>query len=131
MTRNGAQAQDRAEPGIMVVVAAGKAAPGATCTATALALSWPRPVLLLDADPAGGDVVAGLLPGRAGTQAGVLTWATRTRRGEVGQAVDEIGAHVLALPEAPHVWVMAGVGDPARAAFCAVGGCQTTRSSTA
>ncbi len=47
-----------------VAVLAGKASPGATTVAAALTLTWPRPVLLVDADPAGGDVVPGLLPGR-------------------------------------------------------------------
>ncbi len=51
-------------PAVAVAVLAGKASPGATTVAAALTLTWPRPVLLVDADPAGGDVVPGLLPGR-------------------------------------------------------------------
>jgi len=64
-----------------VAVLAGKASPGSTTVAAALTLTWPRPVLLVDADPAGGDVVPGLLPGRvstesppAGARRGRLDW---------------------------------------------------------
>jgi len=47
--------------------------------AAALTLTWPRPVLLVDADPAGGDVVPGLLPGRVSTESGLLSWSVATR----------------------------------------------------
>jgi len=62
-----------------VAVLAGKAAPGATTVAAALTLSWPGPVILVDADPAGGDVMAGLLPGRASTESGLLSWSVAGR----------------------------------------------------
>lgn len=40
----------------VVAVCSVKGAPGATMTAQALAAVWPRPVALVDADPAGGDL---------------------------------------------------------------------------
>jgi hypothetical protein len=40
----------------LIVVAADKGAPGVTTTALALAAVWPRPVLLAECDPAGGDI---------------------------------------------------------------------------
>jgi len=40
----------------LIVVAADKGAPGVTTTALALAAVWPRPVLLAECDPAGGDL---------------------------------------------------------------------------
>jgi len=40
----------------LIVVAADKGAPGVTSTALALAAVWPRPVLLAECDPAGGDL---------------------------------------------------------------------------
>ncbi len=66
-------------PAVAVAVLAGKASPGATTVAAALTLTWPRPVLLVDADPAGGDVVPGLLPGRVSTESGLLSWSVATR----------------------------------------------------
>lgn len=106
---------------MLVVVGAGKASPGATAGAIAMALSWPREVLLVDADPAGGDVVAGLLPGRASADAGLLTWSSQTRRESAMEAVTAIPAHVLALPEAPHVWVMPGVQSAVQATAVVAG----------
>jgi MinD-like ATPase involved in chromosome partitioning or flagellar assembly len=94
---------------MLTVVGAGKASPGATAAAIALALAWPREVLLVDGDPAGGDVLAGLLPGRASADAGLLTWSAQTRRESAMDAVTAIPGHVLSLPEAPTVWVMPGV----------------------
>lgn len=94
---------------MLVVVAAGKTSPGATAAAIALSLAWPREVLLVDADPFGGDVVPGLLPGRVTADAGLLTWATATRREPALAAVEQVPDHVVALPEAPHVWIMPGL----------------------
>ena len=44
----------------LVAVAAGKGAPGVTTTALALAAVWPRPAVLAECDPAGGDLVYAL-----------------------------------------------------------------------
>lgn len=40
----------------VITVCSAKGAPGVTTTALLLAALWPRPVLLVDADPAGGDI---------------------------------------------------------------------------
>ncbi|MDQ1289095.1 MAG: hypothetical protein QG622_2661 [Actinomycetota bacterium] len=40
----------------VITICSAKGAPGVTTTALLLAALWPRPVLLVDADPAGGDV---------------------------------------------------------------------------
>ncbi|GAA2818416.1 hypothetical protein [Nonomuraea rubra] len=68
----------------LIVLAADKGAPGVTTAATALAAVWPRPVLLAECDPAGGDLAyrlpaagGGVLnPGR-----GLLTLGATARRG--------------------------------------------------
>lgn len=99
-----------------VAVVAGKAAPGATTVAVALTLAWPRPVLLVDADPAGGDVTAGLLPGRAGTESGLLSWAVSCRHLPAMEATAAMADHSLALPEAGDAWVMPGLQSAAQAA---------------
>ncbi len=99
---------------MLVAVTAGKAAPGATTCTIALALCWPRDVVLVDADPAGGDIVPGLLPGRVVADRGLLTWSTATRRLPAHEAAAALAEHVVALPEAPHVWVLPGVQTPAQ-----------------
>ncbi len=51
-------------------------APGTTTTALAVALAWPRPVMLIDADPtASAPVLAGWLKGQQPTHAPSLTWS--------------------------------------------------------
>jgi MinD-like ATPase involved in chromosome partitioning or flagellar assembly len=105
-----------------IAVVAGKAAPGATTVATALALAALEPVLLLDADPAGGDVVPGLLPGRASTDIGLLSWLVATRHLNAMDATAVLAEHALTLPEAGDVWVLPGLQGPAQAGLLVSGG---------
>jgi hypothetical protein len=68
----------------LVAVAAGKGAPGVTTSSVVLAAVWPRPVLLAECDPAGGDLVyrfpaAG--GGRLDPRRGLLSLAVAARRG--------------------------------------------------
>jgi MinD-like ATPase involved in chromosome partitioning or flagellar assembly len=95
----------------VVAVTGGKAGPGATTAALALGLSWPGPVLLVDADACGGDMVPGMLPGRVGTDRGLLSWLVAARRHTVLEAARVLVEHVVSLPEAPGVWLMPGVQD--------------------
>ena len=44
---------------MLIALCSVKGAPGVTTSALALALSWPRPVVLAELDPAGGDVLPG------------------------------------------------------------------------
>jgi hypothetical protein len=68
----------------LIAVAADKGAPGVTTASVALAAVWPRPVLLAECDPAGGDIVY-RLPGADGTRLdprrGLLSLAVAARRG--------------------------------------------------
>jgi hypothetical protein len=68
---------------VLIAVAADKGAPGVTTTAVALAAVWPRPVLLAECDPAGGDLVY-RLPGDGGgrldPRRGLLSLAVAARR---------------------------------------------------
>ena len=68
----------------LIAVAADKGAPGVTTTATALAAVWPRPVVLAECDPAGGDIVY-RLPGAHGARLdprrGLLSLAVAARHG--------------------------------------------------
>lgn len=89
-----------------------KGSPGTSTAALALAAAWPRPVVVVDADPTGGDISAGL--GRG-------TWPPRATLGElviaarstpVGEALRR-----LVVRPAPHSPpVLAGLGSPAQAA---------------
>ena len=105
-----------------IAVVAGKAAPGATTVANALTLAFPQPVLLVDADPAGGDVVPGLLPGRASTDTGLLSWLVATRHLAAIDATALLPQHALSLPEAGDAWVLAGLQQPSQAGLLASGG---------
>ncbi len=68
----------------LIAIASDKGAPGVTTAALALAAVWPRPVLLAECDPAGGDL-AYRFPAAAGGQLdprrGVLSLAVTARRG--------------------------------------------------
>jgi hypothetical protein len=74
----------------LIAVAADKGAPGVTTASVVLAAVWPRPVLLAECDPAGGDLVY-RFPAAGGGQLdparGLLSLAVAVRRGlEPGQA---------------------------------------------
>src|SRR6185437_710469 len=68
----------------LIVIAADKGSPGVTTTALALAAVWPRPVLLAECDPSGGDLVY-RFPAAQGSsldpRRGLLTLAVAARRG--------------------------------------------------
>jgi hypothetical protein len=94
---------------VLTVVTSGKAAPGVTTTAWALALSWPGSLLLADCDPAGGDMAPGFLAGRVSTEHGLLSWSTSARRGVPAMsAATMLAQHVVELPERSEVWFLPG-----------------------
>ncbi|WP_232836026.1 hypothetical protein [Actinocorallia populi] len=67
----------------LIALAADKGAPGVTTAAVALGAVWPRPVMVAECDPAGGDLVY-RLPGEHGMldpARGMLSLATEARRG--------------------------------------------------
>lgn len=69
---------------MLITLASAKGAPGVTTTARVLASVWPQDVVLVDADPAGGDVSL-WSPAPDGTpldpDTGLLTLAVEARRG--------------------------------------------------
>ena len=68
----------------LIAIAADKGAPGVTTTAIALAAVWPRPVLLAECDPSGGDLVYRFLAAggdHLDPRRGVLSLAIAGRRG--------------------------------------------------
>jgi MinD-like ATPase involved in chromosome partitioning or flagellar assembly len=107
---------------VVTVLCSGKAAPGVTTATWALALAWPGEVLAVDADPDGGDMAAGLLSGRVGTERGVVSWAAAVRRLPAVDAVRMLAEHAVTIPEAPLVWFLAGVQGPEQSAGLRAGG---------
>ncbi|MEU3574736.1 hypothetical protein AB0E96_41000, partial [Kitasatospora sp. NPDC036755] len=77
----------------VIAVVGGPGAPGATTTALALLLSWPlspgRRVLLVEADPDGGAVLAGALEGRVEAVYGLRNLAVADRRGLLARTIWE------------------------------------------
>lgn len=97
---------------MLTVLTSGKSAPGVTTSTWALALSWPGPLLVADCDPAGGDMAAGLLPGRVSQDRGLLSWSAAARRPTpVVSATSMLAVHAVELPEAPDVWLLPGFAN--------------------
>jgi cellulose biosynthesis protein BcsQ len=68
----------------LIAIAADKGSPGVTTTSVALAAIWPRPVLLAECDPSGGDLVYRLPAADGGPldpRRGLLNLAVAARRG--------------------------------------------------
>lgn len=60
----------------VIALASASGSPGVTTTALALALSWPRPALLVEADPTGGSaLLAGFFRGARAYEAGLIELA--------------------------------------------------------
>lgn len=103
----------------LVVLAAGKGAPGVTTTAVALAAVWPCPAVLVEADPAGGDLVY-RLPGADGQplaqDRGLLSLAAAAR-----SAPDAAGIAGHLQRVAGGLDVLVGPAGPTQAAGIAPG----------
>lgn len=84
--------------------------PGVTTTAVGLALSWPRPVLLLEADPTGSaGVLAGYFRGTRAYEAGLVELALSPN-----SLADALRDVVRPL-NSDHAWFVAGTRTPAQA----------------
>src|SRR5215216_3442511 len=82
----------------MAVIALGSAAgsPGVTTSALGLALTWPRPVLLIEADPTGGSaMLAGFFRGTTAHAAGLIDLAWAQREGLLTDALAELPMPIL------------------------------------
>ena len=69
---------------LYALVSPGGAA-GCTTTALAVTLTWPKPVILAECDPAGGDILAGLFAGHLPAPRGLLGVAFEAGRGQKHQ----------------------------------------------
>jgi len=74
----------------VVAVTGGQGSPGATTTALALLLTWPLPpgrrVIMVEADPDGGTVLAGALQGRVSAEYGLHQLGVAHRQGNLVDA---------------------------------------------
>jgi hypothetical protein len=101
----------------LTVLVSAKGSPGATTASLALAASWPRPVILAECDPAGGDVMAGFLRGRTPPRGGLLEVALAARR---GLTPGDVLRNCLQLSiEDGQLLLLAGLSDPAHSAAVA------------
>jgi len=99
----------------IITLASASGSPGVTTTALGLALAWPRPVLLIEADPTGGSaLLAGYWRGQR-DQAGLLELVMAERHGVLADALPRM---VLAI-EGTEVSVVAGTKSHEQAASLA------------
>lgn len=75
----------------LIVLASASGSPGVTTSALGLALTWPRPVLLVEADPTGGSAInAGYFRGEAAPTAGLIDLALAHRDGDLAGALPRL-----------------------------------------
>lgn len=81
----------------VIVLASASGAPGVTTSALGLALVWPRPVVLVDADPVGGSaVLAGYCQGTVAHNDAMVGLALAHRDGHLGQRLASV---LMPLPD--------------------------------
>jgi hypothetical protein len=88
--------------------------PGVTTTALALALTWPRPVVVAECDPAGGAILAGLFAGHLTAPRGLLGVALDAGRG-AGPVASDLTGHLAPLDDSGNKMFLAGINDPRQA----------------
>ena len=96
---------------MLIALCSAKGAPGVTTTGLALALSWPRPVVVAELDPTGGDVLAGYGRGQLPAR-GLAELELAARRGGLA---GNLTGHLLQLGASGDVRLLPGLGDPASA----------------
>ena len=89
-----------------------KGSPGVTTTVLALASRWPAPAVVVEADPMGGDMLAGVGGAAVPATRTVLDLVVAARQTGVAAALP--GQLVRPAPHCPPL--LAGVGSPAHAA---------------
>jgi hypothetical protein len=113
---------------VLIGMCSAKGSPGVTVSALAFTLAWPRPVILAECDPAGGDLAAGFLREVRLDGRGLAPLGASLRRGRLaadlwGQLVDLAPGEGTALsrlvlpgltePEQARAWTAADIpGGP-------------------
>lgn len=103
---------------MLVAICSDKGSPGATTTALVLASAWPSPAVVVEADPAGGDLAIRLRHGNgtpfpeAPTVLTVATAARATRTSDlVGRYAHQFTKAVSVVPGAVFAEQVAGISD--------------------
>ena len=96
----------------VIALASAKGSPGVTTATLALAATWPGRALLVEADPAGGDVLAGYGRGELPPAPGLLELATAARRELTPR---DLLAHSRPLDDQARLRLLAGVSRPGAA----------------
>ncbi|BBH67106.1 hypothetical protein ACTI_37910 [Actinoplanes sp. OR16] len=98
----------------IIAMVSAKGSPGVTTTALACALSWQRPALLAECDPAGGSVLAGYLSALEIEPMGLLQLAVAELR---GTAATEFPNQIIDLDgkQPGRRLLLPGIADPVQA----------------
>jgi len=97
----------------LIVLASASGSPGVTTTALGLALVWPRPVVLVDADPVGGSaVLAGYFQGRAEHNDAMVGLVLAHRDGRLAEG---LRSGLMTIPDSQALF-LPGVRSHAQAA---------------
>ena len=93
---------------MLISLLSAKGSPGVTTAALALGSVWPRTALVVDVDPQGGDVLAGVGGGRQPADRGIVDVLTEARHGDPRAAL----ARYVTRPAAHSPLLLAGFGAP-------------------
>ena len=104
----------------LIVLTSASGSPGATTTAVGLALAWPRPVVLVEADPTGGSpILAGYFRGTIAPDRGLIDLALAHRDDHVEAALPgtlmPIPDSAPAAAREPEAWLLPGIRSHAQA----------------
>jgi MinD-like ATPase involved in chromosome partitioning or flagellar assembly len=80
---------------MLIALVSAKGAPGVTTSTLAMALTWPRAVVLAECDPRGGDVLAGFAAGRVPADRGLVELQIRGRNNTMA---NELPSQLVQLP---------------------------------
>lgn len=74
-----------------ITLASASGSPGVTTAALGLACNWPRPVLLVEADPTGGSgILAGYFQGKVQPSTGLIDLAVAQRQGLLAESLPQV-----------------------------------------
>lgn len=98
----------------VIALTSAKGSPGVTTTAVALALIWPRPVLLVEADVSGSSsILAGYFGGRVKHDRGLVDLAAAHRQGRLSTGIRDAA---ITIGERGNAKFLPGLSNSAQAA---------------
>lgn len=98
---------------MLVAIISAKGAPGVTSTALAMAIHWPRPVFVLEADLSGSSIIAGYHQGAYAHDRGVVPLAMAHNAGAL--SIQEVENQTIALDSAGKARLIPGIVTAAKA----------------